>query len=153
MDVIKKIVNFNRTKKNRISNYIFRLNRAFAYICVVFSFLVSSKQFFGNPISCFGHMDQMKQMGEAINSYCWILGTYSSKDSFDGRIGHDFAHYGLGNVIKESDRNYQKYYQWIVFVFIIQAFAFYMPYYWWTVCDAGRIHMLCKDLSELFLKA
>jgi hypothetical protein len=54
----------------------------------------------------------------------------------------------MGLVIQEKDRYYQKYYQWIVFVFIGQAMIFYLPSYLWSVWEGGRLKMLCENLCK-----
>jgi innexin len=55
---------------------------------------------------------------------------------------------GMGLAVAKEDRYDQKYYQWMVFVFIIQALVFYIPSYLWSIWEAGRLEMLCENLCK-----
>lgn len=46
---------------------------------------------------------------------------------------------------------YQKYYQWVIIVLIIQAVMFYTPAFLWKGWECGRIKQLCDTLG-LFVK-
>ncbi|XP_046398257.1 innexin inx2-like [Ischnura elegans] len=43
---------------------------------------------------------------------------------------------------------YQKYYQWVGFVLILQAVLFYVPFYLWNLWEGGRIRSLVLSVSQ-----
>lgn len=47
-----------------------------------------------------------------------------------------------------EDRNYQKYYQWVPFIFIFQAVLSYIPAMMWKIWEGGRLRALCSKISE-----
>lgn len=56
----------------------------------------------------------------------------------NAKIGH----------IPESERSYQKYYQWVVFILALQACMFSVPNFLWKAWEAGRLQSLCDGLSK-----
>lgn len=50
----------------------------------------------------------------------------------------------------ESDRIYQKYYQWTTLIFVIQACILYLPAYLWKISEGGLMQKLCNDLGKIF---
>lgn len=48
----------------------------------------------------------------------------------------------------EENKIYQKYYQWVPLIFIIQAAISYVPAYLWKVADGGLLHKLCDNLGR-----
>lgn len=65
-------------------NNIFKLHyRVTVVLLSVFTLMISSKQFFGEPIHCIG--DDVKHK-DAINSYCWLYGTYTVKKHLKGNL-------------------------------------------------------------------
>lgn len=56
---------------------------------LIFTLLVTSKQFFGEPIHCIAEGEHNDK--DAVNSYCWIYGTYTLKSNLYGKIGSSFA--------------------------------------------------------------
>lgn len=51
---------------------------------------------------------------------------------------------------REENRIYQRYYQWISLVFILQAAVLYMPAYFWKLAEGGLMHKLCDKLGLFF---
>lgn len=67
-------------------NNVFRMHyKLSVIILLVFTLLVTSKQFFGEPIHCMGDNDKGPGK-DAINSYCWIYGTYTLKSRLIGKF-------------------------------------------------------------------
>lgn len=65
-------------------NNIFRMHyKLTVIILLVFTLLVTSKQFFGEPIHCMSGNDKGNDK-DAVNSYCWIYGTYTLKSQLLG---------------------------------------------------------------------
>lgn len=68
---------FFRLETACVDNPIFRLQYRFTVpLLLVFTLMVSTKQFFGEPIHCIGDTNNDRV---AINSFCWINGTYTVK--------------------------------------------------------------------------
>ena len=123
----------------RIDNFVFRLHYrvsvAFLLVCMA---LVSTTQYFGDPIKCIA--DGVP--GGALDLFCWIHSTFS----ISSRLGTAKEKYGVGNYDQiglnqphpgvaplepgeEGDIVYHKYYQWVVFFLFFQATLFYIPRY------------------------
>lgn len=49
---------------------------------IVFSILVTSKQYFGDPINC----DVVDDRKTVIDTYCWIYGTFTIKKTLSGKF-------------------------------------------------------------------
>lgn len=47
----------------------------------------------------------------------------------------------------EENKVYQRYYQWISLVFILQASILYMPAHLWKIFERGLMHKICDDLG------
>ncbi|XP_041978467.1 innexin inx2-like [Aricia agestis] len=129
-----------------IDNGVFRLHYKLTVIALlVFTLLVTSKQFFGEPIHCMG--DDEKET-EAINSYCWIYGTYTLRSQLNGIEGKHMAYAGVGpNIGKNDEQIKHTYYQWVCFMLLGQSVMFYTPRYLWKVWEGGRLKALASNLA------
>ncbi|XP_032522993.2 innexin inx2-like [Danaus plexippus] len=131
-------------------NNVFRMHyKLSVIILLVFTLLVTSKQFFGEPIHCMGDNDKGPGK-DAINSYCWIYGTYTLKSRLIGREGKNMAYAGIGpsEDIEDDDEMRHTYYQWVCFVLLGQAALFYTPRYLWKIWEGGRLKALVTDLAN-----
>jgi innexin len=64
------------------SNNVFKLHGKFTVmLALVFSILVSARQYFGDPIDCFVSNKEDKS---SIENFCWIIGTYTNKNGYHG---------------------------------------------------------------------
>lgn len=71
-------------------NNVFRMHYKITVIMLlVFTLLVTSKQFFGEPIHCIAEGEHNDK--DAVNSYCWIYGTYTLKSNLYGEFGSNFG--------------------------------------------------------------
>lgn len=67
-------------------NNVFQLHyKVTVFILLVSALLVTSKQFFGEPIHCMTDSDKDKDI-DAVNSYCWIYGIYTLKSQLTGKF-------------------------------------------------------------------
>ncbi|CAH2231976.1 jg4037 [Pararge aegeria aegeria] len=136
-------------------NNIFRMHyKLTVIILLVFTLLVSTKQFFGEPIHCMSDSDKDHDK-EAMNSYCWIYGTYTLKSSLAGIEGKHIAYRGVGpDKGIQAEQIKHTYYQWVCFVLLGQAAMFYTPRYLWKIWEGGRLKALASELGlvgQIFL--
>lgn len=57
----------------------------------MFTLMVTSKQFFGEPMHCMSGSDKDDNK-DAINNYCWIYGTYTLKSQLNGKCYNFFPY-------------------------------------------------------------
>jgi len=89
-------------------------------IFVMFAIVVSTKQYVGEPISCWVPAHFTGNHEEYANNYCWIRNTYYLP----------YEEY----IPKENEpekRSMVPYYQWIPIILLVQALLFYMPILVW----------------------
>lgn len=135
---------FLKSENVCIDNNVFKMHYKLTVIMLLgSSILVTSKQFFGEPIHCISHGEKNI---DAINSFCWIFGTYTVKNRLKGKIGKDMASFGVGPSVNKSDEMHHLYYQWVCLVLLLQAALFYLPRYLWKVWEGGRLRILAADL-------
>lgn len=113
---LKSVLKF---KKVKIDATIFRLSYKFSVtLMIASSILVTSRQFFGDPIDCVHTHDIPKSV---LNTYCWIHSTYTIPSAFWKRIAIDVPHPGIDKTVDPDERRYVKYYQWVVFCLSFQV--------------------------------
>lgn len=79
-DIIKVLL---KCKQVNTDNNVFRLHYKFTVILLLlFSFLVTSKQYFGDPIDCVSGSQQDKYV---MDTYCWIFSTFTIKSHLHGK--------------------------------------------------------------------
>ncbi|PAA62711.1 hypothetical protein BOX15_Mlig011942g3 [Macrostomum lignano] len=92
-------------------------------IIVVFSLVISCRQYIGKPIACWVPTEFTRAQEEYTENVCWITSTY-------------FINPGNVNYPKDSIERYQQtigYYQWVPLVLLIQAFLFNLPCLIWRL--------------------
>lgn len=81
-DITDVIKHFLKGKKVTIDNALFRLHyKVTVIVLMLFSFLVTSKQYFGAPITCDGGGKVEKTY---MDTYCWIYSTFTIKKHLGG---------------------------------------------------------------------
>jgi len=138
---------FHKWDSACIDNHIFRLHyRGSVIILLAATALVTSGQFFGDPIDC---MSDSSAAG-IMDIYCWIHSTYSLNDRQNGTKGVDHVYPGLGEDDVNEDREgytQHKYYQWVVFVLTLQAGMFYIPRLLWKTSEEGVMKLITSGLT------
>jgi len=136
----------------RIDTNTFRLHyKATFLVFLTGSILVTSGQYFGDPIDCI--VDGVP--GGLMDTYCWIHSTFSIPSRWVGKV-QDRPHPGISpHADLEDDTlvKYHKYYQWVAFVLFLQALFFYIPRYLWQTSEGGKVQMLINDLQNPMLGA
>lgn len=135
-------------KINRIvlDNQIFRLHyKATSLLLLMFSILVTSTQYFGDPIDCIQH-DSVP--ANVIRTFCWIHSTFNVPAAFNATVGvNGVPHPGIQRYTPDEERRYYGYYQWVCMVLFLQAGCFYVPRYLWKSYEQGLIRSLVQDLD------
>ncbi|KAJ9596568.1 hypothetical protein L9F63_012401 [Diploptera punctata] len=131
-----------KLEKICIDNNIFRLHYKITVIMlVVFSLIVSTKQYFGDPIHCQTDPSIDKDL---MNAYCWIHSTFTVTKHFTETA----AHPGVGHFVEKEDPvAFNKYYQWVCFVLFFQAMLFSAPRFLWKAWEGRRLKLLSADLG------
>lgn len=103
-----------------IDNLFFRLHyKTTMPLLVVFSLLVTKKQYFGDPIDCIvEHLPT-----DTIDKYCWIHSTYTVPELMGAKVGEEVPHPGVAAVPPErmNTVRHHKYYQWVVLFLFFQV--------------------------------
>ncbi|RNA17323.1 innexin unc-9-like isoform X3 [Brachionus plicatilis] len=98
-----------------------RLNYKYTVILfVIFSIVVSNKQFGSEQIVCWSPGHFVQNYVNYVNQVCWVSNTFYA--SMDEHLTKD-----------QPDRKSRvlKYYQWVPFILLFQAFLFYTPRLVW----------------------
>merc|ERR1711953_681846 len=139
---------FHKWDSACIDNHIFRLHYRASVIILLGAIALGTSSLVGNPINCMS--DSFS--GDMMNTYCWIHSTYSVNDKFNGTPGVDYAHPGLGEDDVHGDRlgwTHHKFYQWVIFVLILQAGGFYLPRLLWKSAEGGVMKLLTTGLTDI----
>ncbi|XP_055309890.1 innexin inx2-like [Sitodiplosis mosellana] len=146
LEIYKSVKELLKLDRVCIDNTIFRLHyKATVIILITCSLFATSNQYIGNPIDCITE----NVPSHAMNSYCWIYGTYTVPERLNGVIGRDIIQPGVGSRDGASEIKFHKYYQWVCFVLFFQAILFYMPRFLWKSWEENRIKMLVHNLNSL----
>ncbi len=115
---VAKIVKVNIRNDDDL---IDRLNHRYSVLfLVVFTFVVSTTQYVGNPIHCWCPAYFTHSHEHYTDSVCWITNTYYLPQSTVA---------GQPGALKQ----YLSYYQWVPLVLLVQALFFYLPCLLWRV--------------------
>lgn len=120
-DVFGKLGALLKIDPVSIDNITFRFHyKVTMIILVTFSLLVTSRQYFGDPISCIG--DEFET--EAIDVYCWIQSTFTIPALTGAIIGVEVAHPGVASLGQAEEQyvvRHHKYYQWVTLFLFFQV--------------------------------
>lgn len=103
-------------------DWIDRLNHRWTPVqLLLFALLVSTKQYVGDPISCWVPKHFSGAWEDYTNSYCWVRNTYYL--GWDEEVPTEQA----------SRHNRIIYYQWVPMILMMQALLFHIPISIWRV--------------------
>jgi hypothetical protein len=98
-----------------------RLNYKYTVILfVIFSIVVSNKQFGSEQIVCWSPGHFVQNYVNYVNQVCWVSNTFYA--SMDEHLTKDHP---------DRKSRVLKYYQWVPFILLFQAFLFYVPRLLW----------------------
>lgn len=82
---MKVIKSFLKLEKVQTDNNVFKLHyKVTVALLLAFSLLLTSKQYFGDPIECDVGSSTIDK--SFVNNYCWIFGTFTFEDTLSGKI-------------------------------------------------------------------
>ncbi|GFT46218.1 innexin shaking-B [Nephila pilipes] len=106
------------------------------------SVIITSNQLVGHPIRCDHSQESSVLSEQMINQYCFISGTFLISTAFNKSVGDQIPHPGIDTSHEPEKFRYYFYYQWICFMFFIQAILFYAPRWIWKTRERGLIEIL-----------
>lgn len=116
-----------------------KLNHRYTVVfLVIFTVVVSTTQYVGNPIHCWCPAYFTSNHEEFANKVCWISNTYYIPDRVMA---------GTGNLKERIG-----YYQWIPIVLLVQGFLFFLPCVIWRVFSSRsgiNIHNLVESSETI----
>ncbi|EDV44602.1 uncharacterized protein Dana_GF20443 [Drosophila ananassae] len=179
---VKPLSKYLRLKTVRIYDPIFTLHsKCTIVILLTCTFLLSAKQYFGEPILCISSEKHI----EYVQSYCWTMGTYILPTDADADSSGtwDISSYshataeafnltslralvanneqyarvisiaeGVGPETRGvTKRMYLRYYQWVFMILLFQSLLFYFPSYLWKVWEGQRMEQLCCEVGDALI--
>lgn len=122
-------------KEPSIDNWTFRLfYKCSTALLILGSFIVSSNQFFGEPIQC--DLPGGGVSDGTLKTYCWMYSSFNIPESFQGKCARKR---------QSEDVMYNSYYQWVSLCLVGQAVIFYIPRAIWLSLEGGLMKHLAKD--------
>ncbi|XP_032666511.1 innexin shaking-B isoform X1 [Odontomachus brunneus] len=132
---------------------MFRLHyRATVAVLLSGCLTLACKSISGSPIHCetTGSVDKV-----VLETFCWLHTTYSMVHAFNMSLGQAVPYPGVSNSKGEGAHGHtpnplvkqHKYYQWVIFLLLLQAILFYTPRWLWKGWEGGKIHALMMDLD------
>ncbi|CAF3547391.1 unnamed protein product [Adineta steineri] len=121
-DALEQVGQLHKTDDDLID----RLNHRFTVILlVIFSAFVSTKQFIGEPISCWTPAHFSGAQIGYTNSICWLKGTY-------------YLAVEQQRIPQRAENNEFRiaYYQYVPYMLLVMAGLFYIPHMFWR--NVGR---------------
>jgi len=115
-------------KETESTNTTFKLfSKISFFLCISASILVGGTEFFGKPITCDAGSASMNE--DLIHDYCWIHGTKHIPEK--NKDISDCAYR------KGADKKSLGYYQWVIFMLVINALLFKIPHLLWKTYEGG----------------
>jgi len=133
---------------NRVDNAMFFLHYRVSFaLFMTCSALITAKEYFGGPITCFNIKNPIPQ--NVLNTYCFFMSTYSITQYND--TGNTVVYPGVGPEVKGADVVHRSYYQWVPLVLFLQAISFYIPRWVWKSFDGGLFSSILQGMNKFSL--
>lgn len=137
--LLTDLANYFKLDEINIDNWTFKCFYKVSFIiCMTGTTVSIASQYFGDPINCdFQGINQ-----DLAQDYCWIHGSSYIPQRYQRHFGCivDQINSKTGEpILSEDDAPDTSYYQWVTFVFAIQAAIFYIPYKIWSTLEGGLL--------------
>lgn len=86
--------------------------------------------------------------GNVMNTYCWIMSTFSIPSRHAAGTGVNYAYQGVEPIDGKDESQWVRhsYYQWVPFVLFLQGLMFYFPHYLWKTFEDRRLTKMTDGL-------
>merc|ERR1712062_798952 len=124
-------------------NLVFKMfTKATFVLFILCAVLVSTSEFFGNPIIC-------ENGNDMVHAFCWINGAKHVEHSLVEK-NKDLTHWGckLSDENLEGNERDTLYYQWIPFMLVISAVLFKIPDVIWGLLEGGFMKSFADDAAN-----
>lgn len=157
--ILKDVKNHFQPRKVFIDNAVFQLHYRWTFALLVASSILAISNQYVNDIDC---MVEGAPSGSVIQSYCWILGTFTipsqlttSRNVIYPGVTSPTASNTSNDITasKDSeDETFHAWYQWVSLILMLQALMSYFPHYLWKVLEGGKLAMIMEGIDGLHLK-
>jgi len=123
--LLKSILTIREIKFRMDDDYVDRLNRQYTVIILIFfGALVTTKQFVGQPITCWCPAQFTPSHREYADSICWVSNTYylPMEETIPGE-----------RLAKQNIQAHINYYQWVPLVLLFQSLMTFLPCLFWSL--------------------
>merc|ERR1712062_427423 len=124
-------------------NLVFKMfTKATFVLFILCAVLVSTSEFFGNPIIC-------ENGNDTVHAFCWINGAKHVEHSLVEK-NKDLTHWGckLSDENLEGNERDTLYYQWVPFMLVISAVIFKIPDVIWGLLEGGFMKSFADDSAN-----
>lgn len=151
MDLLSAVSKQFKTKELDTDNWVFKLSYRWSFgLCLLGSILCAATTYIGTPIIC-DHKDVPSE--SLASQFCWLHGSYHIPAIFqkEERFGC-FADPENHKKDGDADRT-TAYYQWVVFVLVLNGILFALPRQIWKILEGGLISEFGKEAKSTFIIA
>jgi len=137
--LLSDLANYFNLEEINIDNWTFKLYyKVSMVICMTGATVGIASQYFGDPISC----EFQGISSDLAQDYCWIHGSSYIPPQYQAHLK---CIVDLEGVESDDDAPDTSYYQWVTFMFAIQAAIFFLPYKVWSALEGGLIASFGSD--------
>jgi len=137
--ILSDLANYFNLEETNIDNWTFKLYyKVSMVICMAGTTVGIASQYFGDPISC----EFQGISSNVAQDYCWIHGSSYIAPEYQAHVK---CIVDLDGVESADDAPDTSYYQWVTFMFAIQAALFFLPYKVWRSFEGGLMASFGTD--------
>jgi len=141
---IAGMIKIRSRNKADIDSPFFKLHyRTTATILFICCILVTANDLIGKTIDC---MSGGVIPGNVLNTYCWIMATFSVPAKGRVHSGVEEAYPGVSPHQEDGERTIHAYYQWVPFVLFFQGMLFYLPHWIWKTLEDRKLSKITENL-------
>eukprot|EP00092_Neocalanus_flemingeri_P010764 GFUD01011593.1.p1 GENE.GFUD01011593.1~~GFUD01011593.1.p1 ORF type:complete len:526 (+),score=111.55 GFUD01011593.1:72-1649(+) len=140
--LLSDLVSYFALEEINIDNWVFKLYyKVSTILCMLGASIGVAQGYFGKPITCmFNGINS-----ELADDFCWMHGSSYIPSQYQA---HMKCIVDQSGVVSEDTAPETQYYQWVTFVFAIQAAVFYMPFKIWSALEGGLIASFGTDAQS-----